>query len=128
MPTYELHCTPKHRFFLYIRKPSKSATHSTRTSETAMATDQKQNQLQSCSRHIQSSTNWLPGVLDIISCRVCAYTTATFVMTRPAFSQAAPRVWNDLPIEKCNSATFDRFRSALRTHHYRRAFDNNCTS
>lgn len=47
------------------------------------------------------------------------------VIARRAFSQAAPRVWNDLPIDIRNSVTFDRFRSALRTHYYRLAFDNN---
>jgi len=61
------------------------------------------------------------------------YTTATFVeltitavtvvsIARRAFSQAAPRVWNDLQTEIRNSVTFDRIRSALRTHYYRLAF------
>ena len=54
--------------------------------------------------------------------------TRTAITCR-AFSQAAPRVWNDLPIDIRNSVTFDRFRSALRTHYYRLAFDNgSCTS
>jgi len=42
-------------------------------------------------------------------------------MARRAFSQVAPRVWNDLPIKIRNSVTFDRFISALRTHYYRLA-------
>ena len=48
--------------------------------------------------------------------------TGTVIACR-AFSQAAPRVWNDLPFDIRNSVTFDRFRSALRTHYYMLAFD-----
>ena len=51
------------------------------------------------------------------------------VITCRAFSQAAPRIWNDLPIDIRNYVTFDRFRSALRTHYYWLAFDDgSCTS
>ena len=54
--------------------------------------------------------------------------TRTVIACR-AFSQAAPRIWNDLRIDIRNSVTFDRFRSASRTHYYRLAFDNgSCTS
>jgi len=56
-----------------------------------------------------------------------ALSTRTGVARR-AFSQVAPRVCNDLSIENCNYVKFDRFRSALGTHYYRLAFDNNCTS
>jgi len=38
-------------------------------------------------------------------------------MARRAFSQVAPRVWNDLPIEIHNSVPFYRFRSASRSHY-----------
>jgi len=61
-----------------------------------------------CSSRIHSSANWLSSVLGIICCRVFVYTAATFVklqlpstrtvMSRCAFSQVAPRVFNDLSI------------------------------
>jgi len=38
-------------------------SHSTLTSETALATDQTQNRLKRDSSRIQSSTNWLPGII-----------------------------------------------------------------
>jgi len=48
----------------------------TLTPETVLATDQKHNLLQGCGSRTQRSTNYLPGVLGIICCRVFAYTTA----------------------------------------------------
>jgi hypothetical protein len=53
---------------------------------------------------------------------------ADTIIARRAFSQAAPEVWNDLPIGIRVSVTLDRFRSALRTHHYRFSFDIDSTS
>jgi len=41
-----------------------------------------------------------------------------FIAKLLQISQAAPRIWNDLPIENRNSVTLDRLRSALRTDHY----------
>jgi len=46
-------------------------------------------------------------------------------MLARAFSQAAPSVWNDLPIKIRNFVTFC-FRSALRTHYCGLAVDSNC--
>jgi len=85
-----------------------------------------------------SSTNYLPGVLGIICCRVCAYTAATFVelaitcsYRRAELSLLVVRsdkrrleVWNDLLIAIPNYVTFHRSRFALRTHYYRLGFDN----
>ena len=66
--------------------------------------------------------------IEVSNLMVQSLPTRTAIACR-AFSQAAPRVWNDLPIDIRNSVTFDRFRSALRTHYYRLAFDNgSCTS
>ena len=41
---------------------------------------------------------------------------------RRAFSQAAPSVWNSLPVHIRSSETYGQFRSAIRTHYYRLAF------
>jgi len=77
------------------------------------------------------SSTKIAGVLGIISRPACAYMTAKYARPtryhcsyrRPellllvvhAYSQAAPRIWNDFPFEIRNSVTFGRFRSALRT-------------
>jgi len=85
------------------------------TSETALATYRSDTKL--TSKWQQQHTkfdNWLSSILGIICCRVglCTYTqqlrsssslllqlpSTRTVMARRAFSQAAPRVWNDLPI------------------------------
>ena len=46
------------------------------------------------------------------------------VIARRAFSYAAPTIWNSLPHDTRNAATFIQFRSSLRTHLYRLAFQN----
>jgi hypothetical protein len=43
---------------------------------------------------------------------------------RRAFSQAAPSVWNDLPVDIRRSESFGRFRTAIRAHYFRLAFIN----
>jgi len=45
-------------------------------------------------------------------------------IARRSFSQAAPSVWNSLPYEIRTAETFERFRTCLRTHLYRLAFNN----
>jgi len=77
-------------------------TDKTRTAETTLSTYQPQNWPQSGKNSIQSSTDWLPGVLGIICCRARYFLHSTptrSVMACRAFSQAAPRVQNDLPID-----------------------------
>jgi hypothetical protein len=44
-------------------------------------------------------------------------------IARRAFSRAAPIVWNSLPYNIRTSDTFERFRSLLRTHFFRLAFN-----
>ncbi len=41
-----------------------------------------------------------------------------------AFSVAAPRLWNALPLSIRSSPTFGVFQSALKTHLFSLAFDN----
>ena len=45
-------------------------------------------------------------------------------IARRSFSQAAPSVWNCLPYEIRAAETFERFRTSIRTHLYRIAFNN----
>src|SRR5258706_146739 len=47
---------------------------------------------------------------------------ARTAIARRAFSQAAPAVWNSLPYDVRTAETFERFKSSIRTHLYRRAF------
>ncbi len=41
-----------------------------------------------------------------------------------AFSVAAPRLWNDLPLSVKSSPTLPVFQSALKTHLFALAFEN----
>jgi len=45
-------------------------------------------------------------------------------IARRAFSQAAPTVWNDLPLDSRSAETYERFRSATKNHFYELAFTN----
>jgi len=48
----------------------------------------------------------------------------TTEIARRAFSQAAPTVWNDLPLDSRSAETYERFRSATKKHCYELAFTN----
>lgn len=43
-------------------------------------------------------------------------------IARRAFSQAAPTVWNELPLNIRSADTFDHFKTLLRTYYFRLAF------
>ena len=58
------------------------------------------------------------------SMQLLATTQTRTVTASRAFSQAAPAVWNSLPYEIRAAATFERFRSSLRTHLYILAFND----
>ena len=45
-------------------------------------------------------------------------------IARRAFSQAAPTIWNDIPLDSRSAATHERFRSATKIHFYELAFMN----
>jgi len=45
-------------------------------------------------------------------------------IARHAFSQAAPTVWTDLPLDSRSAETYERFRSAMKKHFYELAFTN----
>ena len=47
---------------------------------------------------------------------------ARTAIARRAFSQAASAIWNSLPYDVRTAETFERFKSSIRTHLYRRAF------
>jgi len=56
------------------------------------------------------------------SLQLLATAPARTATARRAFSQAAPSVWNSLPYDVRTAETFERFKSTIRTHLYRRAF------
>jgi len=45
-------------------------------------------------------------------------------IARRAFSQAAPTIGNDLPLDSHSAVTYERFRSATKKHFYELAFMN----
>ena len=59
-------------------------------------------------------------VCDILLSCVCCY----FACSMFAGLQAAPTIWNDLPLDSRSAATHERFRSATKKHFYELAFMN----
>ena len=83
-------------------------------------------------RSTNSQAYLLPAISNYVPTRQLRSSTHLLITKQPvrtttarrAFSQAAPTVWNSLPLVIRIAETFERFRTAIRTHYYRLAFTN----
>ena len=83
-------------------------------------------------RSTNSPAYLLPAVSNYVPTRQLRSSTHLLITKQPvrteiarrAFSQAAPTVWNNLPLVVRTAETFEQFRTAIRTHYFRLAFTN----